>query len=302
MHINVEKQPKSTIKLTITVPNEVVKKTYEQVLDKLIKDTEVQGFRKGMAPKEKVLEKTDINKLYGEVINELLQANYVQAIKEHQIAPVSNPRVEIKEFHLDKDFEFTAVVPVRPEVKVGDYRKALKEAHDKKDEEDKKLNADRLAKGETLADTHAHLTPNEVVGIINENSEVEIPDMLVEDETERMMARLVDQAGSIGLSLDQYLKAQNKTAEQLRSDYSKISEVSIRSEFVLGHLVQENKMEVTEEELEETVKASGNPDALEQLKNPVEKWYIKSALEKNKLINSLIEEVAHENEQGHEHE
>jgi len=170
VHINVEKQPKSTIKLTITVPNEVVKKTYEQVLDKLIKDTEVQGFRKGMAPKEKVLEKTDINKLYGEVINELLQANYVQAIKEHQIAPVSNPRVEIKEFHLDKDFEFTAVVPVRPEVKVGDYRKALKEAHDKKDEEDKKLNADRLAKGETLADTHTHLTPNEVVGIINVSS------------------------------------------------------------------------------------------------------------------------------------
>ena len=295
----VEKQSKSTIKLTITVPKEDVKKTYEEVLSKYVKETEIPGFRKGMAPREVVREKANLNKLYGDVINELLQANYVQAIKEHHIAPISNPKVEIKEFEIDKDFEFSAMVPTRPDVTVGDYKKTLNELQKKKEEETKKQNAERLAKGDKLEDTHVHLTPNEVVATLNELSQVEIPNILVEDEAERMMARLVDQAGSIGLSLEQYLKAQNKTAEQLRSDYTKIAKNNLKSEFVLGHLVQEQKMEVTDQEIEEVVKASGNPEALEQLKNPTEKWYIKSVLEKNKLINNLIEEVAHQDEQGH---
>ncbi|OGC48132.1 hypothetical protein A2W32_04705 [candidate division WWE3 bacterium RBG_16_37_10] len=108
-----------------------------------------------------------------------------------------------------------------------------------------------------------------------------------------MMARLVDQAQSIGLSLDQYLKAQNKTSEQLTSDYKKTAEKSVKAELVLGEIIKTEKVDVTEAEIEEIVKASGDPNALEQLKDPLQKWYIKSILEKNKLINKLIEEVAH---------
>ncbi len=294
MNVKVEKQPKSTLKLSVTVEVAKVKEAYEKILSDLVASTELPGFRKGMAPKEMVKEKADPSKLYGEVINSLLQTYYTQAVKENHIAPISNPRVEIKEFDLEKDFEFSALVATRPDVKIGDFRKKLKEAQEKKEKETHEANAKKLAAGEQIdTEAHTHLTTNDVLDAINDASEVEVPDLIVEEEAERMMARLVDQAQSIGLSLDQYLKAQNKTSEQLTSDYKKTAEKSVKAELVLGEIIKTEKVDVTEVEIEEIVKASGDPNALEQLKDPLQKWYIKSILEKNKLINKLIEEVAH---------
>jgi trigger factor len=263
-------------------------------LDEVVKSTELPGFRKGMAPKEMVAEKSDVSKLYGEVINELLQRYYPQALKENLITPISNPKVEIKEFNLEKEFEFVATVATRPEVKVGEFCKYFGRVQEKKEKTTKEENAKKLVAGEKLEDSHAHLTPNEVIDILIDASELDVPELLIEEETERMMSRLVDQAQSIGLSLEQYLKAQNKTSEQLRSEYSKIAERSLKAEFILSNLANTEKIEVTDTEIEDVAKASGNPEVLEQLKDPVQKWYIKSILEKNKLISKLTEEAAHE--------
>ena len=73
MQINVENQSKSTIKMTVVIPNDKVKETYNQVVDALVDTAEISGFRKGKAPKDKVLEKTDPAKLNGEVVNKLLE-------------------------------------------------------------------------------------------------------------------------------------------------------------------------------------------------------------------------------------
>ncbi|MFC1625102.1 trigger factor [Patescibacteria group bacterium] len=70
MKVNVEKQPKSTLKITVTVENDLVKKAYDHVLEETVKSTEVEGFRKGNAPKiiQERLEKVGIRPL-GNVID-----------------------------------------------------------------------------------------------------------------------------------------------------------------------------------------------------------------------------------------
>ena len=150
MQVKVEKQPKSTLKLIISVPSTNVKEEYEKVFEEVVKNAEFPGFRKGMAPKDMVKQKTDVSKLYGEVINNLLQKYYAQALKENLVQPVSNPKVEIKEFDLEKDFEFTAILAVRPEVEIGDYKSEIKSNYDKKIEEAKKQNEEKLKKGEPI--------------------------------------------------------------------------------------------------------------------------------------------------------
>ncbi len=80
MNVKVEKQAKQTIKLTITIPAVDVKNELEHVLDEFAKNTELPGFRKGLAPRDLVKEKADKNKLYGEVIDHLLQKSYPQAL------------------------------------------------------------------------------------------------------------------------------------------------------------------------------------------------------------------------------
>jgi len=298
MQVTVKNLPKSQVQLNVVVPNNNVKSTYNAVVDQIVEETELDGFRKGKAPKDKVLAKTDKGKLYGEVVNQLLEKYYPQAVKEKLIQPISNPKVEIKEFDIEKDFEFDATLATKPEVNIGDYKKALKEAYDNKVKEAKAQNAEKLKKGEEISsEQHIHLSQAEIVEAILNVSNVEIADILVEQETERMLSRLVDQLGQIGLTLEKYLEAQTKTAEQLRKEYEDAAETTIKGEFVLGTMVVKENVNVSEEDLVEALKASGVENAVERLKEPTEKWYIKSILEKNNLLTKLAQEV-----EGHSHD
>ena len=299
MQTNVEKLPKSTLKLTVTVPSEKIKQAYEKILIDVVNGAEIPGFRKGRAPKEMVLEKTDVSSLYGEVVNELLKTYYPQALKEHLIQPIANPKVEIKEFDLDKDFTFIATIATKPDVKIGDFRKKIKEQYEKLETQDKALNEERLRKGEKLEDTNIHLTVTNVIDSIVEVTEVELPEILIDDEIDRMLSRLVNQAESIGLSLEQYLKSQNKTSEQLRAEYKSISEKNLKSELALSKLVADEKIEVLDKEIEEMITASGDHALMNQMQNDTEKWYIKSVLGKNKLISQLMKETEGENKHDH---
>jgi len=299
MQTNVEKLPKSTLKLTVTVPSEKIKQAYEKILIDVVNGAELPGFRKGHAPKEMVLEKTDVSSLYGEVVNELLKTYYPQALKEHLIQPIANPKVEIKEFDLDKDFTFIATIATKPDVKIGDFRKKIKEQYEKLETQDKALNEERLRKGEKLEDTNIHLTVANVIDSIVEVTEVELPEILIDDEIDRMLSRLVNQAESIGLSLEQYMKSQNKTSEQLRAEYKSIAEKNLKSELALSKLVADEKIEVLDKEIEEMITASGDHALMNQMQNDTEKWYIKSVLGKNKLISQLMKETEGENKHDH---
>jgi FKBP-type peptidyl-prolyl cis-trans isomerase (trigger factor) len=293
MQTKIEKLPKSVLKITITVETDKVKAAYEKILDEAVQKTNIPGFRPGNAPKKMVEEKIGVSNLYGDVVNELLQTFYPQALKENLIMPISNPRVEINEFDLEKEFIFTATVATRPEVKVGDYRKHIIETHKQRVEIRKKDNEEKLKKGEALdpnAD-HVHVGSSEIIDAIIKETTVEVADTLIDEETNRMMSRLVDQSQAIGLSLDQYLKAQKKTTEDLRKEYATIAERNLKAEFALSHLVQAEKVEVSDEEIDLTFRASGNPQVEEQMKNPLDRLYVKSILQKNKLITKLIEEV-----------
>ncbi|MFZ2663801.1 MAG: trigger factor [Patescibacteria group bacterium] len=299
MKTKIEKLPKSTIKLTVTLEKEKVKESYEKILTEAVKNTEIEGFRKGTAPKEMVKDKLGVSSLYGEAINDLLQTYYPQALKENLLMPVSNPKVEIKEFDLEKDFEFSAVFAVRPEVKIKNYKKALKEYYKDKTEKNDKEKLEKLKKGEKIEESHVHMGANEIIDILLKESDVEIADMLIEEETDRVMARLMDQLRSINLSVENYLKAQNKTAESLRKEYDEMSIKNIKAEFVLSHLIKEEKIEVTDKEIDDMINAVGDKSIGESLNDPMQKLYIKTILQKNKLINKLIEET--EGEKHHEH-
>ena len=100
MQVKVEKQPKSTLSINIIVPNDKVKETYVQVLKEAVSAAEVPGFRKGQAPQNLIEDKLNTSELYGEVVNKLLQTYYPQALKEHKISPISNPKIEIKKFEI----------------------------------------------------------------------------------------------------------------------------------------------------------------------------------------------------------
>ena len=298
MKVKVEKLPKSQLKLNIIVDKKEVKETYNKVLEKAVQETELDGFRKGNAPKDQVEKKLGTDKLYGNVINDLLQKHYMQALKENLISPMSNPKVEIDEFSLEKDFEFNATVAIKPEITFKDYKKDLKKYLEDKNKEVKKQNAEKLKKGEKIEQDHAHLHVNEVIDVVVKSAEFGVADILIEEETNRLVARLVDQILAAGMKMKDYLKAQGTDMEKLKENYEIIAEQNIKAELVLNELITVEKVKVEEAEVDKAIAEVEDEKAREQLNNPVQKVYIRTVLEKQKLIENLIKETQGE----HKHE
>ena len=276
MQVKVTKKPKSTLEINIIVPKVKVREAYADVLKEEVTKANLPGFRKGQAPESLVKENLNVSDLHGEIVNVLLKTFYPQALKENKITAISNPKVEIKEFDVEKDFEFTATVATKPEFTIKPFEKELKKLYKEK----QKDGEEKVA-----------LAPNEVVDVLIKKADLEAPEPLIEEEIERMLMRVIDQTQQLGMSIEDYLKAQNKTVEQLREDYRTNAETNIKAEFVLQYLIDERKIDVAEKEIEEAIKAVGDPEVQKQMQTPMQKWYIKSVLAKNKLLSQIIEET-----------
>lgn len=289
MKVNLNKQEKSTIELEVTVPNEEVKKAYSETLDKVVENAEIEGFRKGQAPKKLVEEKTDTSELHGKVINTLLQTFYPKALEKEEVTPISNPRVKVEEFGLDKDFQFTAAIATRPEVKIKNYEKELKKLYKENKKEFEEKNEDKEA--------HYHLPTNELIQKLVDLADFEVSDILVDEEVNRMFSQMMQQIQSVGMSVEDYLKSQNTSIEEVKGQYEETATRNIKAEFVLNHLVKEEGIEVDENEIEAMIQASGDEEVQKQMRNPIQMNYIRGILAKNKLVQKLVEglEENHEN-------
>ena len=100
-------------------------KEWETVLDnafkKRVKGQTIDGFRKGKCPKDVYLKKFGIESLFMDAIDEACGAAYMEMLKGSDLAPVCEPKMDVKE--IDKDhvkFEFTVIT--KPEVKLGKYK------------------------------------------------------------------------------------------------------------------------------------------------------------------------------------
>ena len=122
MKYTFESGKKSTVKITIDLTakewNEAINAAYERTKGKY----SVPGFRKGKVPK-KVLESTyGAGIFYEDAINYAFPKYYGEVLdKEPTIEPVANPDIDIKKIS-EKGLSMVAVVPVKPEVMLGEYK------------------------------------------------------------------------------------------------------------------------------------------------------------------------------------
>lgn len=287
MDIKVEKLPNSELKIVATIEKSKVAASYENIVNKVISEADIKGFRKGKAPREVVIEKMDISKIHGEVISDLLKTYYPQILKEKSIFPYSNPKLDVKEFELGNDFVFEAVVATKPEVKVGDYKKIIKKLIEEKKKALKKENEEKVKEGLEVTQTESEPTAEEIVNAISEESKVDLSELMINEETDRLLERFINQIKQLNLNVDSLLKAQNKTYDDLLQDHKKIAENNIKSEFILNEIIKDQKLEASEDEIVEFVNNLGDENLKNQLLNTSEKWYVKTMIEKNKALDFL---------------
>lgn len=123
MSLQVEKLEKNMAKLTIEVPAEEFEKAIETAYQKNKGKINVQGFRKGKAPRKMIEKMYGASIFYEEAANAIIPTAYENALGEcEDLEIVSQPDIEVTQIESGKNFIFTAEVALKPEVTLGDYK------------------------------------------------------------------------------------------------------------------------------------------------------------------------------------
>lgn len=117
-----EKIEKNRIKLTVEVDADQVAVALDKAFKKVAAKVAVPGFRKGKVPRAIFEAKFGVESLYQDALDIILPEAYVQAIEENDITPVDRPEVDVQQFAKGQALQFTAVVTVKPEVQLGEYK------------------------------------------------------------------------------------------------------------------------------------------------------------------------------------
>ena len=133
--------------LTFTIGQDKIQPALDQAFNKVKKNLNAPGFRKGHMPRAVFNQKFGEEALYDDALNAILPAAYEAAIAELGLDVVAQPKIDVKSIEKGQDWTLTAEVVTKPEVKLGAYKdlevsvEASKEVTD--EEVDAKLENER---------------------------------------------------------------------------------------------------------------------------------------------------------------
>lgn len=136
-------------------------------------------------------------------------------------------------------------------------------------------------------------TQEAIIKAVCENMKVEIPSGMIETEIDNMIKDIEQRLSYQGLKLDQYLQMMGKTQEDMRKEYEPQAIEGIKSRLALEAVIKAEKIEATDEEVDEKLKEMaknyGKENDEEFLKNENVRNYIKEGLASEKAIDFLVE-------------
>ncbi|MBB1078597.1 trigger factor [Limosilactobacillus sp. STM2_1] len=108
--------------LTFEIDVDTINKGIDEAFVETRKKITVPGFRKGRVPRQIFNQMYGEESLYQDALNKVLPDTYNEAVKETNIQPVDQPKIDIKSMEKGQPWVLTAEVDVMPEVKLGDYK------------------------------------------------------------------------------------------------------------------------------------------------------------------------------------
>ncbi|HEX7125656.1 MAG TPA: trigger factor [Thermodesulfobacteriota bacterium] len=107
-------------RFSVEVPKDRVDAAIDRAYEGLRKEVRLKGFRQGKVPRP-ILERYYKERVEQEVASRLIQDSLSAAVTEHRVTPVATPVIEQASLEQGKDFAYTAILEVKPEVQARDY-------------------------------------------------------------------------------------------------------------------------------------------------------------------------------------
>ena len=108
--------------VTFTIGQDKIQPALDQAFNKVKKNLNAPGFRKGHMPRAVFNQKFGEEALYDDALNAILPSAYEAAIAELDLDVVAQPKIDVKSIEKGQDWTLTAEVVTKPEVKLGAYK------------------------------------------------------------------------------------------------------------------------------------------------------------------------------------
>lgn len=282
----IAREGNGNIQITFTIPYNLVEESKADVIKEFAKDVEIPGFRKGMAPLDKVEAKIPESTLIEHSLSHILPKALADAVTEHKLQIAIYPKFELISAKEGEPWQIMGTTCELPKVELGEYKKAITGAvrasslwtPDKGKPEDKK---------EPTAEQKEQMAIRTLI----ETVKVDVPQILIEEEADSRLSNLLSRLEKLGLALESYLASVGKKAEDLRADYARQAKEAISLDLILNKIAEEEKITVDIKEIDEALNMSQvdmksnqiDPREIEDRKRLME-----SILRRRKALNSLI--------------
>ncbi|MBI3103427.1 hypothetical protein HYZ05_00645 [Candidatus Daviesbacteria bacterium] len=369
---NIQKQPKSLVEVSVTVPWADLQPTWDQTLQRMAQDVEIAGFRKGTAPLNMVEGQLG-QRLQDEVLKVAMPNFLIEALKGTDIIPIDYPKYDLISFVKSGQLQFKTTITNRPAVTVGNYKtiKAIRpQIKPVTDEEVQKVVDDlykrwkaRLPAGQVRQPVGTQVTGNSGQGTVTQNTPgqtgsisfqggqaqtqaapsngqadvpddtfakamgattladlktkirtdleanvkynneldyeeailqeveqittVDLPEVLIQDELNRMLVSLQRRVADMGLLLEDYLKGQGKTLDQLKSEWRMQAEKNVRMELGLAEIARLENVTISEQELQAEVDKIQDGRVKKQFETQEPRLHLRHALRQTRTLDLL---------------
>ena len=114
MQTTVETTEPHTVKLTIEVPEEEFGKDLDRTYRAIANQIKIPGFRKGKVPKQIIDTQIGQDAIFEEFVNSSVPTYFRKAVADEDLAPITDPDIDVQQLEPGKPFVFSATVEVRP--------------------------------------------------------------------------------------------------------------------------------------------------------------------------------------------
>lgn len=285
------KHPSGQFQITFTIPFAEISKAYQTSLEELAKDIEVPGFRKGKAPLPKVEASIDKNRVYDRAIQQIIPQLYTAAVQEHQLKPILTPDVRLIKAQENEDWQIEAISTELPQADVTQALAKIKGLIKASPIWTPEKGGDKDATQEapdTDPETQRNQQLQQIIDFLLKEVVLEVPPILVTQETNRLLSNLIGQLEKLGVNLDQYLQSVNKTGDQLRQEYTLRAAEDLKIEFTLAQISNDLKVDLSEAEVNQFIDTAPDEQTKQNLRQPQMLNQIRAMLIKRKTLDELL--------------
>ncbi|MDD3679483.1 MAG: trigger factor [Candidatus Shapirobacteria bacterium] len=282
--VNINRLADNTIQIEATINKKEIKLEHDRVLAQLQKTTEIKGFRKGKAPKERVEKAIGQNEIYQRVINQLLPKVYQRSIEQHQLKPIIAPRAELVSAKEGEDWQVKFITCELPKVDLNNYQEEIKTITAKEaiwtPEKDKKIAEE--PQDESLKKAQQF---QKIIDILAKTIKVNLPKILIDNEVSQKLAGLIEKTEKMDLSIDQYLSSIGQTIDSIKQGYRQESEKNWKLELALNKIADEENIIVSDQDIDSALTKIKDKEEKKQLAN--QRYLLSSMIRRQKTLEFL---------------